>query len=251
MSCAFPVFPGWAPSRPSATLSVRPVGQPLPDRGAKSSLRQKWFRVRMAPAVCAALAVLAYPGYFMQPTIAQEGMRGRSEAGDIECISYCSTTRPGTVLMEVRVRLADHQLNEADLRSRVRQQGLEVTVYSDGFERGLYATVSAIKPKALFRARLRAGSAAAAQIKIPGLEKLLITDVATRSDKAAQSLLLMQPPTQTADEGEWVRVRLEGLDPGMAYTFRVPGGQSVVTRQAAFCPVDGVPAPTNRVKRKS
>jgi hypothetical protein len=217
---------------------------------SKGSLCQKWFRVRIVLAVCATAFVVAYPGFCTQPIIAQEDTRSRSEAGDIECVSYCSATRPGTVVMEVRVRLADRSLSEADLRSKVLRQGLEVTVYSEGFERGLFATVSALKPKALFRARTRS--------KIPGLENLLITDVATRLDKSTQSFLLMQPATdpgmqpltETRAGAEWVMIRLEGLDPGMKYTFRVPGERSVATCEAVVCPVERIPAPANRVKRK-
>lgn len=216
-------------------------------------LQQKSFLARIVLPVFAALVVLAYPTFYPQPMIAQQGVRSRSAAGDLECISYCSTTRPGTVLMEVRLRVANGPLNEADLRSKVRQQGLEVTVYSEGFERGLYATVSAIKPKALFRARASGDGLAPAvklQTRIPGLEKLVITDVATRLEKSAQSFLLMQPDTGAAAEDEWVMVRLEGLDPGMAYTYRIPGGRSVVTCQAVVCPVDMIRSPTNRAKPK-
>lgn len=219
---------------------------------SKSNLRENWFRVRIVLAVCAAVVVVAYPEFCPQPIIAQVGPRSRSEAGDIECISYCSTTRPGTVVMEVKVRLGDVLLNEADLHAKVRQQGLEVTVYADGFERGLFAAVSALKPQALFLVQTRAGtSAVQSKTKIPGLEKLVITDVGTRLNKAKQSLLLMQPRTQPADEGEWVTVRLEGFDPGMEYTFRVPGRPSMVTCEAVVCPVDIVPVPTKRAKRKS
>ena len=88
--------------------------------------------------------------------------------------------------MEVRIRVADRQLNETDLRAKVQQQGLEVTVYADGFERGLFASVPAIKPKASFHL---APSVSAGTKKIPGLEKLVIADVATRVDKASQSFL--------------------------------------------------------------
>ena len=205
---------------------------------SKSNLRERWFRVRIVLAVCAAVVVVAYPEFCSRPISAQEGTRSRSEAGDIECISYCSTTRPGTVVMEVKVRLADHLLSEADLRSKIRQQGLEVTVYDEGFERGLFATVSTLKPKALFRAQTRR--------KMPGLERLVITDVATRLEKSAQSFLLMQPatnlemqpPYETTAGAEWVMIRLAGVDPGLEYTFRVSGGRSVVTCEAAVCPVN-------------
>jgi hypothetical protein len=220
---------------------------------SRSILWKKWFRVSLVRAFSAALALLACPGYFPPPIIAQEGMRGRNEAGDMECISYCSPTQPGTVIMEIRIRLANQPLNEADLRAKIRQQGLEVTVYSEGFERGLYAVLPAIRPRAIFTARPDRTGAAVARSKIPGLEKLMITDVATRLDKPAKPFVLMQPdpltsPKPASPEGEWVTVRLQGLDPGMAYTYRIPGGQSVVTCQAVVCPVDIIPAPANRSK---
>jgi hypothetical protein len=219
---------------------------------SKNNLRGKWFRVRIVLAVCAAVVVVAYSEFCSQPIIAQVDARSRSEAGDLECISYCSTTRPGTVVMEVKMRLGDVLLNEADLQAKIRQQSLEVTVYADGFERGLFAAVSTLKPQSVFRAGTRAGkSAVQSKTKIPGLERLVITNVGTRLSKAKQSLLLMQPPTQPADEGEWVTVRLEGLDPDMAYTFRVPGRQSIVTCQAVVCPVDMVPTSPKQAKRKS
>lgn len=218
---------------------------------SKNNLHKKWFRLSVFFAVCAAIIAIAYPGLGPQRIIAQEGARNRNEAGDMECISYCSPTRPGTVLLEVKMRLADQPLNETDLRASVRQQGLEATVYADGFERGLFAVVPAIQPRMRFRARTRAGaSGVQSQNRIPGLEKLVITDVATRLDRAAQPLVLMQPPlAQVANEAESVTVRLEGLDPGMEYTFRAPGGRSVVTCRAVVCPVDRIPT-TNRSRRK-
>jgi len=216
---------------------------------SRSSFQDRCFRSRFVYTSCAALVLLAHPGYFPQQMIAQEVMQGQSTAGDLECVSYCSSTRLGTVIMEVRIRVSEPTLNEADLRSKVQQQGLEVTVYADGFERGLFATVSAIKPKALFHVN-RATATSQGQTKIPGLEKLVITDVATRLDKSAQSFLLIPPLTAEATKGEWVMVRLEGLDPGMAYTYRVPGGGSVVTCQAVLCPVDRVPDTAIPLKRK-
>ena len=218
----------------------------------KNNLQRKSFRLSVVLAVCAAVVAVAYPGLYPQRIIAQEGARNVNEAGDMECISYCSPTRPGTVMMEVKMRLADHLVTETDLRSRVRQQGLEATVYADGFERGLFAVVPAIQPRMRFRAQTRAGvSRVQSQNRIPGLEKLVITDVATRLDRAAQPLVLTQPPlTRVASEAESVTVRLEGLDPGMEYTFRAPGGRSVVTCRAVVCPVDRIPAATNRARRK-
>jgi hypothetical protein len=205
--------------------------------------------------VLAALVVLACTGYGLgtvpfsdssprMSSQSQQIMQSRSEAGDLECVSYCSRTRPGAVIMEVRIRVAERQLNETDLRAKVQRQGLEVTVYADGFERGLFASVPAIKPKASFR--LAPSVSAGGTKKIPGLEKLVITDVATRVDKQSQTFLLSQLPLATAGEGEWVMVRIEGAEPGLAYSYRVPGGRSVLTCPAVVCPVDTVPSPTTR-----
>ena len=193
------------------------------------------LRLVITLLACLALALFVY-----SPAAMQEGVRGRSENGDLECVSYCSAIRPGTVLMEVKVRLADDPLNETQLRSRVRQQGLEVTVYADGFERGLFATVPAIQPRALFRVR-----STATQSRIPGLERLVVTQATTRLDRASESLHLTKSPSGSAAQGEWVITVLEGLDPGMAYTFRAPTRPSVVTCQATVCPVDKA-SPTPR-----
>src|SRR5437773_2803841 len=193
------------------------------------SLRHKWLTARFAFVVCACLVVVTSSAYLPQTTVGQDVIRSRSETGDMECISYCSNIRPGIAFMEVRVRVAESPLSEASLRSKVRQQGLEVTVYSEGFERNLFATVSTIKPRAFFLAPAKPGRPAA-RSKIPGLQKLQITNIVTRFDKSAQTFML-QPPAGT-ETAEWVTVRLEGLDPGVAYSFRVAGRQSVVTCQA-------------------
>lgn len=223
---------------------------------SKSNNRQGWLP-KVLLAVVAALIVPVYPGYFLQKTNAQEEKRVRSETGDMECMSYCSTTKPGTVVMEVRWRLADSLLTDTDLRAKALQQRLDVTVYSDGYERGLYVSVAAIKPKAPFRMAARVEGITPRnqpERKPPGLEKLVITDVATRVDKPARSFLLMPPipgPATDTAGAEWFTVRLEGLDPGMDYTYRVPGGKSQITCQAVVCPLDKVSAPAGRAKRKT
>ena len=181
---------------------------------------------------------------------AQEGMRQRSDSGDLQCATYCSRTEPGVGLMEVSVRIADQQLNETELRSKARQQALEVTVYADGFQRGLYAAVSSLGPKAPFVVRPRPGKVPTrAQTRIPGLDKLVIRDVGTRFDKYASSFFLLQPDPPAPKPNSYnevVAVRLTGMDPGLNYTFRVPGKNSFVMCQAVVCPVDKISAPRNR-----
>lgn len=217
---------------------------------SKDNNRQRWFRAKVLFAITAALMASGYPGHFLQETNAQEERRVRNEAGDMECISYCSPSRPGTVIMEVKWRLADHSLGVTELQATASQQGLDVTVYRDGFDRGLYVSVPSVKPKAVFRMPATT-PALLAERKPPGLEKLVITGVATRADKPSTQFLLLPPTSGAAADAEWFTVRMEGLDPGMEYTYRVPGGKSVVTCQAVVCPVDKPSAPPSRGKRKA
>lgn len=177
---------------------------------------------------------------------AQETPPARSENGELECVSYCSATRPGTSLMEVRWRLADAAMGETELRASARQQGLEATVYSDGFSRGLYVVAPAVRAKAPFRRPgAREGAPAAAQPRPPvGLDKLIVADVATRLDAAAPTFRLMRNAPAAA--GEWLAVRLEGVSPGLDYTYRRTGGSSVVTCPAVVCPVDRIRAPSKK-----
>ena len=221
-----------------------------------SNRRQQWFQSKTIFGFCSALVMLTCPRYLQQPISAQTGMRGQSQAADLQCISYCSSVRPGKVIIELKLRLSDHVLDRADLLSAVKRQGLEVTVYSEGFERGLYASVSPIIANARSRMRTNANqrSATAAQAKLPGLENLVITDVATRLDQQANSFVLMQtdltPRSSGITEPESLNIRLEGAEHGVAYTFRSFGGTSVVTCHAASCPFDEVPIPKNRATRK-
>ncbi|MEK7408166.1 MAG: hypothetical protein AAB225_24105 [Acidobacteriota bacterium] len=155
---------------------------------------------------------------------------------ELVCQSYCSPVKPGTPVIEVRWRLSPGPLAPADVRARLNQQSVDVTVYSDGFQRGLFANLPAVKPKAVFALRRPAGVALK---HIPGLEKLTVSDVVTSRDsnRAARLRLFVAEPGSP----ESVVIRVEGVDPGMNYSWRVPtleGGRTVVTCRAAICPVD-------------
>ena len=185
------------------------------------------------PAMVVALAVAAWLSFAPPVFVAS----AQEEAGqNLECSSYCSSTRPGTPVMEVKWRVADQVLPAAEIRARVRQQKLEATVYSDGFERGLYVAVEAPQAKEAFRAP----APTARPGLIPALSRLVLTDVATRQDRQPREhlrLLEALPP-----QAEWVVVRIEGVESGMDYTYRVPGQTDRVTCRAAVCPVDSIRA---------
>jgi hypothetical protein len=215
-------------------------------------LRNNSFRKqrRLVPILALTVAAILFlngRSPLAQSAQAQDmhGVPVRNDAGDMECVSYCSVTQPGKSVMEVKWRLAERALSEEELRARATQQGLEVTVYAEGFERGQYAAVSAVKPKAFFREPLKTtGVAPKAQprSKLPGLERLNIYDVATRLNKAVEPFHLLTPSRDIS--AEWLAVRLEGSNPGMQYTYRVPGTKSVIACQAVVCPVDRVSPPT-------
>lgn len=214
-----------------------------------STQTSKRIRILNASIIlCTSLSALFFPIRVSTLAGAQQGLHRRSDSGDLECETYCSPTQPGVGVIEVSVRLANRQLNEAELRPRVLKQGLEVTVYSDGFQRGLYATVSSLRPKARFVTQTRAANVAWKN-RIPGLDKLLIHDVATRLDKSASSFLLLQQPSKATAHDELVVVRLMGLDPGMDYSFRVPGRGPVIC-QAPVCPADMISERRNKPRSK-
>ena len=166
------------------------------------------------------------------------------KAGDLECSSYCSAVRPGTSIIEVKMRVAPQALAPAALRTRVRQQKLEVTVYSEGFERGLFTVLDSVQPKALFHPAPRSAAAAAAGAPAPrlptALTHLVVTDIATRPDQPPREPLRLAQAM--AAGAEWVVVRVEGVDPGTDYIYRVPGSSATVTCRAEVCPVDVIRA---------
>ncbi len=168
---------------------------------------------------------------------------------DIECSAYCSNIRPGVSYMEVRWRIAAQLMTDADLRAQVSKQKLDVTVYADGFDKGLFARLDAVRPKAPFRS-VATGSARTDRQSgpLPGLGKLRLSDVGTRETRPAAEAMRLLDLSTTPAGPEWVVVRLEGVEPNMEYTFRVPGGQATATCAAVVCPVDSPRRPSTKSK---
>ena len=160
------------------------------------------------------------------------------ENGDAACTSYCSREQPGTSVIEILWRFSPTPLAVAESRKRLTQQTIQVSVYKDGFERGLFATLPSVTPKAIFRLN---------KAQIPGMRNLVVTRVGTTSDTSARTRLrLLNAPGAPAESAA---VRVDGVQPGMAYTWRVPaiaGGFQLVTCRAAICPVDSEAEPPRR-----
>jgi len=146
--------------------------------------------------------------------------------------SYCSNVEPGVSVAEVQ--WAPGATAAADLAKVVSAQVLDITVYKDGFNRGLYKTV---KPGTqdrefrLFKPQPR---------EIPGLRTLRLTQFATSQQKPQEGLRLMMRPLPGQQSAY---AKLEGLEPGMRYFIRISSPESTpqkVSFVAPICPVDKV-----------
>jgi hypothetical protein len=149
--------------------------------------------------------------------------------------TYCSRTQPGSSVAEVQWPLAKPS-GETKLDTVVQQQVLDVTVYKDGFTRGLYKTVKpgVANPQfLLFKPQETQ--------QIPGLQNLKLTQFATSQEQPKQGLrMLMRPMPGAQASGV---AKLEGLEPGMKYFVRISSpdlGQKTVSFTAPVCPVDYV-----------
>jgi hypothetical protein len=166
------------------------------------------------------------------------------------CESYCSAEKPGTSVMEIRWPISAAPLGAAEVKARVAQQRVDVTVYEDGFDRGLFATLPTVAPAGRFRAAPRPAGATARVI--PGIAKLVVTDVRTSSEPAGRRHLRLAAAA-TPGGGEALVIRVEGLEPGLNYFWKppdlAPGGTPIMC-QAATCPADRRAAPVS-VRRPS
>ena len=171
--------------------------------------------------------------------------------GQLFCDVFCSETVRGTAVAEILWKVSETQLNPQAFQARIRNQGLEVTVFKEGFNKGLYSNLASLDTSNNFRA-FRAD-----QQDIPGLDGLVVTDVRSvddtdesgaresRFNKERVGALPFDPRTTEA-----VVVRIEGLKPGLNYFWRVPTGtgnnrrlSEVVQCKAPVCPVDLKPVP--------
>lgn len=153
----------------------------------------------------------------------QKGRRQRfrqasASAATFECRTFCSDEKLRTPVAELIWRSSE---------ARLSSQRIEVTVYKDGFAKGLYVALRSVKGErsaALQRNRQY-------QEPVPALSQLVVVE----------TLSLREQPGMVA-------VRIEGLEPGLNYFWRVvtaSDGRLVAggtTRcQAPVCPADFQP----------
>jgi hypothetical protein len=169
------------------------------------------------------------------PTTTRSGSSPSTNARDssgIQCKTYCDKFKPGTAFAELTMAAPD-----ANRAERSDQPQLEVTVFKDGFKSGNFAALSSLTNGTKFSMR----SGARSTDEEVGLESLVITDV-RQGDGNPQSRGLRS-------ESNTVAVRIEGLEPGLNYFFRVPPADdnaraasadegATIRCQAPICPVD-------------
>ena len=164
-----------------------------------------------------------------QPKLVQTPPHAEELAPDgLECKVYCSPTKLRTPIAELTWVAADKSLD---------RQGLEVTVYKNGFEKGPFARLLLIERGQKFTLqktpRYTSGG------RTPGLDSLFITEVRTREDRLSQRSINI------------ATVQVEGLEPGLNYYWRVVSKVSgkwlasktvqAVRCQAPVCPADMQP----------
>lgn len=152
--------------------------------------------------------VLVRPG--MRP---EERVVAQSSTS-LSCEVFCSDTRVGASVAELTF--------SGDANS-LSQLVLEVTVYKNGFAIGRFARVTPIRAGQKFEIIRPPGETGSA----PGFDTLIVTAVRLQNGL--------------------VIVRVEGLDAGLNYFWRVhPAGGSgteITVCQAVECPVDSEPPP--------
>jgi hypothetical protein len=153
----------------------------------------------------------------------------------------CSDTKLRTSNARIRWSIPKAGLEVSGLTSFVgANQTLEATVYKNGFEKGLLVSVpiSRVTPDRPVAALL--------QEKTPKLRAFQFSLIAVEEPKAAL----------TQEGGSEMAAVVEGLEPGVNYTWRIaingPSGRTFsapATSQARVCPADMVPS-TSVPKRK-
>jgi hypothetical protein len=158
---------------------------------------------------------------------------GAQDATEARFETYCSWTQPGNSVAEVQWPLT--QAGTANLRPFAEQQVLDVTVYKDGFERGLYKTVKPGVARPEFHP-----SRPAERPDIPGLEKLKLTQFGTSQEPSKEGLRLQARPIAGQESAD---AKLEGLEAGLKYFVRLSSPDAapkIVSFTAPSCPVDYV-----------
>ncbi|HXD32554.1 MAG TPA: hypothetical protein VN643_15640 [Pyrinomonadaceae bacterium] len=139
-------------------------------------------------------------------------------APNFECRTFCSPDKLRTPVMELVWRASQASL---------AAERVEVTVYKDGFAKGVYVSVGASQGQS---AALTTRNTAQDDRLPPALKKLVVVDSASLSTRPGMAT-----------------IQIEGLEPGLNYFWRVVSGSNrlvaggAVRCKAPVCPADMQP----------
>ena len=203
--------------------------------------------IRLSLLALAGLAAVGWDGIriaFAQP--AQPA--ARVEAGiALTCEQFCSDTKLRTSNARLRWTLTRAALAASNLENlAAASQTLEVTVYKNGFDKGLMVALP-LSPATPDRPVLAvAAPQAAAQVNPQQVRAFQIRLIQIEPLRAA-----------TADAEAQMGAVVENLEPGVNYTWRIaintPAGRIVsrpTTCQAHVCPADLVLTPNPPARRR-
>lgn len=179
--------------------------------------------------------------------------RAGDQSLEVGCRTYCSDeVRPRTgdaanevkprrsAVAEITWRASGTQLQPQDLESQAALQGVEVTVYKDGFSRGRFANLFSVREGQSFSMQ----DSQNLNTRIPGLDRLTILNVRPVGSRDATDRAFDGPSNMVA-------VEIEGLEPGLNYFWRVTSAAAdrkltseIIRCQAPTCPVDFQPGST-------
>jgi hypothetical protein len=154
----------------------------------------KWTRT-----ICGLLLAFLVVGCYPESTVRVEEVSterpvltaDEQSAGDLNVETFCSLTK---------IRTGVARLSWEVKPAVVGKQRIDVTVFKQGFEKGLYGTISPIEPDV---------ELLAPELKEPDLNALV-------------PVLSLTPVEMTYDEERAeISVDVEGLEPGLIYSWRV------------------------------
>jgi hypothetical protein len=185
------------------------------------------------------ISLLVWEAVFApQPGYAEEAQNNSGNVILARYQAYCSSDQPGVSIAELQWPIASQGLIAPDVKAAVDRQLLEVTIYKDGFDRGLYKRIQPGRPDARF-------DFAKPEVTkpIPGLTNLRLTSIGTSTEKAKSELRMLSEPIPGRES---MVAKVEGLEAGMRYFWRITSAGEIgqtIALTAAICPVDWIKPP--------
>jgi len=153
---------------------------------------------------------------------------------------FCSATKLRTSNARIRWSMSGDPAASARVNLAAAKQSLEATVYHDGFEKGLLVTVP-VTPATPDRPVAARASAKTSKLRAYQF-----------------SLIQLEQPKAAAETGAEMAAVVEGLEPGVDYTWRIvietDSGRLVsspTTSEAVVCPADMAShSPVNKRRKR-